>query len=284
MKKYLIVIMLCICTFTYGQVKNSKGQKMVSKVEVFNRNATTPFVVINFGYNNTKLNYISFKTNERQIVWNRSGSTLKRTEYDRNNRTNKNFSYSYQIDEDGNVSEMTFRDISEKGDVLTYDYHFEYENHRLSMIYKKVFNKYVGKPEHELSDRYKTKFAYSNGNLFESPLRGYFWREGQTPNLDIYWNDKTYYDDLANDTNIDFYQLYRRTNGTDLFEMVTEWINCRSDCLIEKYIGSDTHFDYTFDNEYGGSSLSDERGNIVQMDVYQMGRIDLRFKIYYVIE
>lgn len=55
MKKYLIVIMLCICTFTYGQVKNSKGQKMVSKVEVFNRNATTPFVVINFGYNNTKL-------------------------------------------------------------------------------------------------------------------------------------------------------------------------------------------------------------------------------------
>ena len=79
---------------------------------------------------------------------------------------------------------------------------------------------------------------------------------------------------------IDLPLLYQYDGNCDRFEFVTEWNGNHSSNLIET--NNTYYFDYTYDNEFGGTDLEEERGNIVQVDVYNsLKKLEKSYKIYY---
>ena len=94
------------------------------------------------------------------------------------------------------------------------------------------------------------------------------------------FNERTYNFELENDINIDLFLLYEEIGNFDRLERMTEWCGKRPSFLIEKNNG--VYFDYTYDNENGGLDLSDDRGKMTQMDVYNCDkRLEKIFKISY---
>ena len=137
-------------------------------------------------------------------------------------------------------------------------------------------NNDYGKKPVELSDRDNIFYDYQGGNCYDTGVRGYKWKQITCDKITDYpypisYGSRTYYDDLYNDTNIDFYCLHRE--GTERhFEMATEWIYNYSVNMVEE-VGAE-RFEYFFDDE--------DKGNIVEMDVYFGTDLRERYKIYYV--
>lgn len=275
---FFVMSILTISLSSHAQVRNERDEKMVSKIDLFVDETDIPCLTITFGYDNAKrLNYILYKTFRGEYSeWKRVGNTLTRKEHSLND-IYKPDQYSYVMDESGRIIEKEQKCIGLDRSVLAHKYFFYYNNiDRLCRLHERCYYNDYGKKPVELSDRDDIYFDYQGGNCYESVVHGYKWKLSDGRELEenpypIRWMNRTYYDDLYNDTNIDFYCLHNERRERH-FEMATEWIYNYSVNMVEQ-VGAE-RFKYFFDDE--------DKGNIVEMDVYFGTDLRKRCKIYYV--
>lgn len=284
MKKFLIFFMICFCAlFSNAQVKNKYGQDVVRKIEVYGDfDITKPYIFIEFNYSNSlSLEEIILNApSSGKIFWKMKEDVLTRIEYDVNGKIRKDLVYKYNIN-DGLVTKCVIDNIGLEDNVLRFLYVYEYDDtNRLISEYKRDFFRESYENFVELSDRYCEVFEWDVDNrVFTSGQITWQWKIGQKFNGLIQYNNRKYYDELLNQTNIDLPMLYNNTVSCDRFERVTEWCGKHSRRLIEK--DNAIYFDYIYDNESGGNDLGDTRGKITQMDVYNGKHLEKTYKIYY---
>lgn len=279
MRKFILLFSVCLCVlFANAQVRNSRGEKVVRRIDVYMPKDTLPYIMIDFNYSNSlKLEeVVFFAPKTGKVIWKRNGDELTRTEYYSDGKIRENLVYYYTITDDL-ITECIIENIETNGGVNRHCYSYFYsKNNRLITSDRRVFHNSV-----ELSDRYREIFGWNEiGDVFTTNENGKQWKIGQNYSVPIKYKNRKYYEELDNDTNIDLPLIYENIGNFERFEMVTEWFGRHPVHLIEK--NNNRYFDYIYDNEFGGDDLSDDRGNLIQMDVYnQYNRLDKIHKIYY---
>lgn len=284
MRRFIFLFIACyVASFANAQVKNSNGEKVIRKIEVYNPDNEESCIEINFIYGGSnRLERIEYKSSlVGDIYITKNGSKISRIEYDSDGTFRRDLVYQYII-KDGLVIKCAINNIGRGKCVLSYAYFYNYDDKkRLESVGRRVFFHEWKQPFKELSDRYKEVFEWDdNGNAYTSGEIGYQWKIGQKSEYKIKYDNRKYYDDLINDTNINLPMLYENIRNNDRLEIVTEWFGKHPLYLIERDNGY--YYDYSCDNENGGYDLSDSRGNIVQMDVYNCYKVlEKTFKIFY---
>lgn len=107
----ITILILTATTGIYGQKINTKGKKMVSKIESFLYDHKKPYITIDFHYTpNKELCEMIFDAPaSRKIVFKKSGNTLTRTEYDyhKDGKEKKYLRFSYTFNNEGYISSKT---------------------------------------------------------------------------------------------------------------------------------------------------------------------------------
>ena len=276
MRKLILFTMLFVSLISMAQVKrNSLGQKMVDKVLVYSGEKDTPYLIINFEYDNDrKLIGVVEKSEYQTNIWKKVGNTMKRTKY-LDGKIDSNYKFEHTLNRDGLISEMTMYNGT-GGEYLVYKYQFFYTDGKLDLVRENHYIDYPNGKRVELSDRYKRDYLLENGNVYFSPHQiAWRWKEEEEPYREVKKNNMSYYEDKINDTNIDFLQLFDGIKGTYGFELATEWINLRSKNLIQK--NGNYIFDYLWE-DYGQDT------NIIEFHCYLHNRLYNRFEIFYLLE
>lgn len=288
MKKTICLLVFSLLALpSISQQRNKMGLKVVSKIEAYQQGKEEPYIIIDFKYNSAfELQEVihNAPASEETIYWKKQGNTLTQKVLWHYQSIYKPPKYIYTLTPDGYIRTKTMDDLGIDGSVLRhlYEYHYDAENSKLSMIYSRTFFKEPKGQFDELSDRDRTYYGWdSKDNMFKSRIDAYNWRNGQTEsNLPIEWNAFKYHDEHMNDTNLNLSLIYESLSDTNEFEMLTEWVCCHSNHLVEnKYSAM---FLYTFDNEQGDTRTDGDQGNIIQIDVYQHEKLDVYFKLYYI--
>lgn len=278
MRKLILFTMLFVSLISMAQVKrNSLGQKMVDKVLVYSGEKDTPYLIINFEYDNDrKLIGVVEKSEYQTNIWKKVGNTMKRTKY-LDGKIDSNYKFEHTLNRDGLISEMTMYNGT-GGEYLVYKYQFFYTDGKLDLVRENHYIDYPNGKRVELSDRYKRDYLLENGNVYFSPHKiAWRWKEEEEPYREVKKNNMSYYEDKINDTNIDFLQLFDGIKGTYGFELATEWINLRSKNLIQK--NGNSIFDYLWE-DYG------EDTNIIEFHEYDNWnkKLRTRFEFFYLLE
>ena len=283
----LVFLAFCLSTFFVdAQVLNSKGQKMVERIEAYLPDCDKPYVIVNFDYNISleleKIRLCAPLT--KTIIWEKNGLNLKRTQFNNDNTLNKDYTYKYKLNKYNVISECLIDVNGNDGSVLRHKYVYGYNVYcQMDSINKRTFYSKNRGQYTELSDREDEYFFFdSNGDAFSTGLCPYQWKIGQGPSYDMSGNTRQYYYELTNDTNIDLGMLYTYFALCDRFEMVTEWCGNHSLHLLERDKGN--YFDYEYENEYGGNSSSNDRGNILSVNVYLFDRLRVKYNIFYKVQ
>ncbi len=285
MKRAILLIMFGISVlFLNAQVRNDKGQKVVSQIEVYFPNIPSPYIIIDFIYdNNLGLKGIDLNApSSFSIKWKKDGKNITRVQYDNGRGLRKNLAYHYNVNDNNLITKCMIDNIGEDKCVLRYVYDNIYDKHgNIILTHRRAFFREKNNNFEELSNRYKEIFKWDmNHNAFTTGERGYQWKINQRFEYSVNFENRKYYTELINDTNIDLSLLYQYDGNCDRFEFITEWYGNHSSNLIE--MNNTYYFDYTYDNEFGGTDLEEERGNIVQVDVYASFKILKRYyKIRY---
>ncbi len=284
MKKFLIFFMVCFCVlFSNAQVKNKYGQDVVRKVEVYMVKQNKPYITIEFNYSNSlsleEIHFIAPSTGK--VVIKRSGDEITRVDYNIDGKIRNDLKYHYKVI-NNLITSCDIDNIGIDGNVLRYSYLYRYdEGNKLLSADKRVFTRERYEEFSELSDRYREAFLWNvDGVVYTTSERGWQWKIGQKFDYPFLFKERTYNFELENDINIDLFLLYDEIGNFDRLERITEWCGKHPSFLIEKNNG--VYFDYTYDNENGGLDLSDDRGKMTQMDVYNCDkRLEKIFKISY---
>lgn len=284
MKKLLFFVTFCLCVlFSNAQVKNAYGQNVVRKVEVYLYNQTEPYITIDFNYSNSlqleELYFVAPSTGK--VLLKRDGDKLTRIDYDVNGNVRKDIKYYYTI-LNNLIGKCIIDNIGIQGNVLRNSYVYCYdEGNKLLSSDRSVFVRDRNEGFNELSDRYREVFLWNvDGIVYTTSEKGWQWKIGQKFDYPILFKERTYNFDLKNNINIDLFLLYKEIGNFERLEQCTEWCGKHPSFLIEKDRG--VYFDYTFNNENGGVDLSDDRGKLLQMDVYNCDkRLEKTFKISY---
>lgn len=217
-----------------------------------------PYLCFDFGYDESgNLNYMCKDgCSGNKSVWQKSGNRLTRTEYTKNTLY-KPDQYSYTLDESGKITSFVRNTICLNKTILSSRYTIEYDKvGRLCRIFEENYKTEYGGSEKDLNERYETLFEYREGScVLRQFVRNKY--------------ERTYYSDLYNNTNIDFYNLFKIKTPEDFPETATEWMNNYSFNMF----ATDGHvrFDYEFD----------DNENVVRINVDS--RYDKCYmKIYYV--
>lgn len=286
MSRLLYVFAFCLFALpTFCQQRNSKGQKIISKIEAYSQRGDKPYIIIDFKYNsNLELQEVvqQAPASKQTVYWKKQGSALTQKVVWDYQTIYKPSKYTYALTPDGYIHTKTIDDLGIDGSVLRhlYEYHYDAKGTKLSMIYERTFFKERNGKFVELSDRDKTYYGWdSNDNMFKSDLDSYQWKRGQKEsNLPIEWNAFKYYDELLNDTNLNLALIDESVRDINDFVLLTEWVSCHSKHLVEKRYYT---FSYIYDNKRGNSDKDENKGNIIRIDVYQHGHLDKFFKLYY---
>lgn len=285
MKRVIFLLVFCIsAVLLNAQVKNSNGQKVVRQIEAYLPNMSSPYITINFNYSdNLDLEEIHLNAPASfKIKWKKEDKKITRIQYDIDSGLRKDLVYHYTINDNNLISKCVIDNIGNDGCVLRYVYNYTYNVfNNITLSYKRAFFRERNEDFGELSDRYKEVFEWDlNYNVFTTEECGYQWKINQRFEHSVKFENRKYYAELINDTNIDLPLLYQYDGNCDRFEFVTEWNGNHSSNLIET--NNTYYFDYTYDNEFGGTDLEEERGNIVQVDVYNsLKKLEKSYKIYY---
>lgn len=248
----LIILILTATTGIYGQKINTKGKKMVSRIESFLHDDKKPYITIDFHYApNTELSEMIFDAPESmKIVFKKSGNTLTRTEYDYDNdgKEKKYLRFSYTFNNEGYISSKTQDEKGLDGSVSRWVREYCYdENCRLAIVNHKFFYKGNGLRtfEEREGDRFHRHFLWDeNGNILkrlDSCLGNCVWGEDNGNNHIRWYNDEIKYYDLLNDTNINFYSLVQDQGD----EEWTEWVNMNPRNLVQT--AGRYRFEYVYD-------------------------------------
>ena len=279
----LLFIIFCFCALVgNAQVKNAYGQNVVRKVDVYLPKENKPYITINFNYSNSlNLEELRVVAPSSKVILKRDGEQLTRVDYDSNGRKRNDIQYEYTI-LNNLVAKCNIDNIGTNGSILRYSYFYRYgDSNEMLSADRRVFTREREGKFTELSDRYREKFLWCvEGTVYTTSEKTWQWKIGQEFDYPILFTNRSYYYELNNNVNIDLFLLYQEVKDFQRLERFTEWCGKRPSYLIEKDNGN--YFDYTYDNEYGGLDLSDDRGKIIQMDVYDIGkRLNKTFKITY---
>ena len=287
MKRIFILIMVCFCVAFYGvaQVKNHYGQDVVRKIDVYLPHTVKPYITIQFKYNDDfELQGISFDAPATgKIIWNKNGDELTRTDYDSDGFIEEDVEYRFKVK--NNLIVGCIRDnFGLNGSILRYVYNYKYDwDNKMVSINRNVFHCEENQDFVELSDRYKEVFEWDvNGNVYTSTEIGWQWKKEKRFEFPILFDNRDYYDNIINNTNIDLPLLEKAISNFQRIELATEWCGKHSLYFVNEDNG--WYFDYTFENDYGGNDLSDDNnvGKLQQMDVYNTHKtLENTYKIYY---
>lgn len=281
-----ILVLLLTVLPSFCQKRNNKGQKVVSRVEVYvpYRN-NLHYLTINFDYDKqNNLIGIEHKSDLRRIVWKKQNGIITRVQYNEDSSLNKKYSYKIETNKQGLITKCTEIWHGNNGDESEKVYCYAYENNFCVARCDRFFFHDKGRPIKENNVRHETRYAMdSNGDVFYSGYYTYFWQKEQRVEPRIDWKLIEYYTDIISDMNIDASLLYEYILSTDDFEMITEWHGEHSSHL-QKSHAAGWYFIYHFDNR-----ANDNQGNLTQMDVYSDLLVDEHnvkqlyrtFKLYY---
>lgn len=286
MSRLLYVFAFCLFALpTFCQQRNSKGQKIISKIEAYSQRGDKPYIIIDFKYNsNLELQEVvqQAPASKQTVYWKKQGSALTQKVVWDYQTIYKPSKYTYALTPDGYIHTKTIDDLGIDGSVLRhlYEYHYDAKGTKLSMIYERTFFKERNGKFVELSDRDKTYYGWdSNDNMFKSNIDSYQWKRGQKEsNCPIEWKAFKYYDELLNDTNLNLALIDESLRDTNDFVLLTEWVSCHSKHLVENRYYT---FTYTFDNKRGDLGKDGDKGNIIQIEVYHLSHLEKVFKLYY---
>lgn len=278
----ITILILTATTGVYGQKINTKGKKMVSRIESFLHDDKKPYITIDFHYTpNKELCEMIFDAPETgKIVFKKSGNTLTRTEYDytKDGKEKKYLRFSYTFNNKGYISTKTEDEKGLDGSVCRWVWEYCYDdNYRLAIVNKKFFYKGNGLRtfEEREGDRFHRHFLWDeNGNILkrlDSCLGNCVWGEDNGNNHIRWYNDEIKYYDLLNDTNINFYSLVQDQGGEEHFEHWTEWVNMNPKNLVQ------TAGRYRFEYVYDGI----DKRNISKVIVYEHDRKTYEFRVTY---
>ena len=283
MKKTILFILFCLSVFSANaQVRNINGEDVVRKIDIYLPKQTAPYITLMFNYDNSlaleEMHYLT--PSNGKVVLKRNGNELVRTEYYSDGKIRGDLKYHFELT-DNLITRCIIDNVRLDGGIVQFSYYYQYENNRLNVSNRREFFIKGRDDYEELSDRYKETFLWDeNGNVYTSDEKPWQWKMEEKQVFPIMFEDREYYETLANNTNIDLLMLYKEIDNYVRLERATEWSGKHSKYLVEKDKG--TYFDYTFENEFGGTDLSKGRGKITQMDTYNRhGRLEKIFKIYY---
>lgn len=271
MQRILIFILFAFSLTCSAQLRNSREQKMVERIEIFSGDADKPYNTIKFGYD--ERNFLVEMSSERSngsTRWKKQGNMLTRKDYDMYGNIDKEKSHSFVMNSNGTISETCYRSIGYAGDMLIHRIKYTYGHlNLLENVEERVYFKEYRKNEVETSDRCIYYYNYDNGNRNETSIATYNWRKGQTKPAYIKWK-KLVYSNEINDTNIDIFSLHNFCGSDEFFEMFTEWVDNSSVHLVSSDWA--TTFEYIFD---------ENEDNINEIIVYSGNMLVRRYRIFY---
>ena len=250
MKRFLFLVCVYFCVF-FGnaQVINGYGQYVVRKIDIYFVNETKPYISIDFNYSNSlKLEeVIFFAPATGKVIWKKDGDNLTRTEYNEDGKLRKDLVYHYELTNDL-VTKCTIDNIGIEGNVLRHSYVYQYNNRKIAKAERHDYFREGNEDFVELSDRYREVFEWDcDDNVYTTTEKGWQWKIGQKFDYPILYENREYYNDYSNNSNIDLSLLYQNIGNFDRFEMVTEWFGEHSSYLIES--DNNIGFDFSFDNK-----------------------------------
>ena len=279
LKKVFIMLVGALMIFNQSnaQVLNSKGEKVIKRIEVCYETEDDVYYTVDFGYDSyLRLKRIEENSeNSGRIIFERSGNVIKRTDY-KENGTLEDVRYRFELNEKGIIKRKIVDDFDDNGNIFREVCYYGYSagNNKLSSRYKDIFQVQKNGKE-TFCYRHIEEFGWKNGDMYASDLQEVY--NGDEWISDIRWDKRTYCDNLyVNDTNIDLFEFYLEFNNLFNFECVTEWVNCKSEHLIESYRPRNVNFHYCYD-----SGNEDCLGNIIKIYVSEYGKEKYVFRIYY---
>ena len=308
-----IVLLFFACVITcHAQVRNSRGQKLVSRIEIDvmeyyqKKNYVKQRVNITYGYDVNNLlqdvtrtvvyndegkDIDSYKRNHtlKDVVTKRGRSLTRKTYFD--NRLNREFVYRYVMNEQGFITERDEATMLDTGDSIEKRTQFHYldgENklaqiERCQWVWKKGDRKW-----YKSHDYTYINLGYKDGDCYWAMMHSSNYVVGAKNNegeRKYYGGDIDYKDDMfskqIDDTNINlnlFATMLRWEISLDEheFELSTEWLGMKSKHIVAA--SGQNSLDFKT------SVKIDEKGNITELVVRYQDRENptKKIKIYYV--
>lgn len=308
-----IVLLFFACVITcHAQVRNSRGQKLVSRIEIDvmeyyqKKNYVKQRVNITYGYDVNNLlqdvtrtvvyndegkDIDSYKRNHtlKDVVTKRGRSLTRKTYFD--NRLNREFVYRYVMNEQGFITERDEATMLDTGDSIKKRTQFHYldgENklaqiERCQWVWKKGDRKW-----YKSHDYTYINLGYKDGDCYWAMMHSSNYVVGAKNNegeRKYYGGDIDYKDDMfskqIDDTNINlnlFATMLRWEISLDEheFELSTEWLGMKSKHIVAA--SGQNSLDFKT------SVKIDEKGNITELVVRYQDRENptKKIKIYYV--
>jgi len=261
--KKIILFLICLTSLTVSaQRRNVNGEKMVSKLEIYNYKIDELYEksVISYVYRNDKLvkidNFITssssdIRTSKNTISYHvtltyNNGKIYKPVPY------NEDCNYAYDYILNSNSKVKTVREKFKQGNTYGYiQYDYRYNDYgKLSLMYYQWYNKH-GRIYESEDDIERNQIKWVDGNMY----------------LDKF--ELTYSEDI-NDLNINpstflvlgsFCVLF----DDKAFEYSSEWFGMKSHNLLNEsvYVSGPLKYHYRIENNF------DEHGNLIEIVVYK---------------
>lgn len=243
----ILFLSLVILNSSLAQRLNSKGQQMVSSIEVYDDTNKLMFT-FSFYYDeqNRLVKMTNYGNSFNYEIWYANGTLHKKIEgNERNGTWSKYEKYIYTLDNKRNILKKVCKGYDYKMiDYERWDYNYTYGYPASDTIYQVVKSEknYIptevknGKvvPHYEYMEKtiYNFKFECGNEHMF---LAGERYADGRTATFNKKWGGFHNYSPYRNMTNLNMnYVLNYNYLLTEEAECATEWCNHFSFCLPEE--------------------------------------------------
>lgn len=306
--RFIVSLFIFACVITsHAQVRNSRGQKMVSRIEIenyhykgyvkqrlditydYDANNQLQGVTRTVIYNDEENDVDSYKRNHvlKDALTKKGRSLIRKTFF--NNRLNKENVYHYVMNENGLVTEKYEATMIDTGDSIKWHTQFHYDENKLTQIercqwyWDKGDNKWYAPHDYSYIN-----FGYKDDDCYWAMMHSsnYVVRAKNNDGVRRYYGgDINYRDDMFSkqndDTNINlnlFVTMLRWEISLDEqeFELSTEWVGMKSKHIVAA--SGQNSLDFKT------SVKIDEKENITELVVRYQNRENptKKIKIYYV--
>lgn len=285
--------MLIVSATAYSQCLNFLGQKMVSRLEIIwhSTDVSSNFQwkeTIDFTYDDNRAliglvcvnKPLNYNGETKRFEIRRKGNTLVRTDYV-DGKVDKNYSYRYKMMNNCWITriERYCHAMDGSNECLRDDYDLEYhiqstqDGVRLKSMTETTYVRLAGNKTFlkcEGLSKFVHLYRYENGNCDEGGI--HVWPKGDISEYP-FREDKYTYDNVENDTNMNWNALIHNYAFWHDYEFFTEWTALRSSHHLIAV--RQTCSDY-YDLEY----LRDEKGNLNKINMYRLEKHLLYKEVY----
>ncbi len=269
MRRIILSIILAfsaLCSF--AQRVNERGLKCVKEFEMSGRQTSNQRYVFEY-FDDLKLKSMSVYHGDKLYhTFTMNNGVLTRKSYD---YTDSSSEWAYVMDVYGNVARVTMTSIGSDGSGFKIEHTYTYAQSERNPWRHVVEDNTIefsrlsrNRPFRRNNNDWNLKFDYRDGIIWEVTHRDIF-PENYTDKR-FAEVSKRFNFNVKNDTNIDFYQLWKTRTSNETIIALTEWLCLRPDYLMD-FEGDYINYFYEYDDKGNLIRIMEKHGDCIMKEI-----------------